>query len=267
MRIFSKRNVAVGLATFIMGSVIAVSVWGAPGFWQRNTTVKSQVTAYLLDDFGAVNGLLLASGDQLHFGRQTGATVAAQIKTGDEVTAIGHAGVRSRYGREVRVQQISANGQTIIEAAPAPPAHGPHGRPGPDHRAGHIPPPPPAGTNPPPPPTGANPPPPIGAPAAPAGGAPIAPVGVPAPPAPETLTASGTIRAYLVNAQGEVHGLLLTNGEQARFSPQVGELLIAAGQGAQAQVTIEGMGVRYERGTVIRPARITIGSQTITVGQ
>ena len=67
MSIFSKRNLFVGIATLIIGIGVSAAIWGVPKFLKRSTSVKSQVTAYLLDERGAVNGLSPASGDQLHF--------------------------------------------------------------------------------------------------------------------------------------------------------------------------------------------------------
>src|SRR5882672_7613698 len=120
MSVFRKRNLLVAIATFVIGVGACAAIWGVPRFMRRSTSIGSQVTAYLLDDRGEVNGLLLASGDQLHFSPQTGAVVGSQIKVGDEVTATGHAGSQSSYGREVRVEQISANGRTIVEAEAGP---------------------------------------------------------------------------------------------------------------------------------------------------
>lgn len=288
MSVFSKRNLLVGMATLVIGVGATAAIWGVPRFMRRSTSIKSQATAYLLDDRGEVNGLLLANGDQLHFSPQTGAVVAAQIKVGDEVTASGHAGSKSSYGREVRVEQISANGHTIVEAeAGPPPPHGPRekhgpkdhadrdGRPGPreesDARAPGASDQPPVGT-----PAGAeakatepkaavaNDP--NAKPAAntqqPAASAPLSPPAM----APEVFKAAGTIRTHLVNGHGDVDGLILSNGEQLRFSPKVGALIVAAEQGATTQVNVEGHGVHNDRGTVIRPTQITVGNQTIALG-
>jgi hypothetical protein len=82
----------------------------------------------------------------------------------------------------------------------------------------------------------------------------------------EVFKATGTIRTHLVNGRGDVDGLILSSGEQVRFSPKIGSLIVTAEQGAGTQVTIEGRGVRNERGTVINPAQITVGNQTIAVG-
>lgn len=259
MSLFSKRNLLVGILTFIIGIGTFAAIWGMPKFLTPSATVKSQVAAYLLDERGAVNGLLLTSGDQLHFSPQTGEAVAAQIKVGDEVSATGHAGSKSNYGREVRVEQISANGRTIIEAESGPKhRHEPRDRREPK---GH-----------------GDRPAPIDAPAqaeaktesnvAPGSDAANAPQTENAAPAPpETFKATGTIKVHLVNGHGDVDGLILSGGEQVRFSPKVGKLVVAAEQGADTQVIVEGTGVRNERGTVMRPTLITVGNQTIALGR
>jgi hypothetical protein len=282
MSVFRKRNLLVAIATFVIGVGACAAIWGVPRFMRRSTSINSQVTAYLLDDRGNVNGLLLASGDQLHFSLQTGAVVGSQIKVGDEVTATGHSGSQSSYGREVRVEQISANGRTIVEAeAGLPRSHEPHdkrgprdpedraGRPGPsDARAERgIQPPPVGGEATPSEPnraSGNDP----NAKQAPNTQQPSASSALPASVmSPETFKAAGTIRAHLVNGHGGVDGLILSSGEQVRFSPKVGELVVAAEQGATTQVSVEGNGVRNERGTVIRPTQITVGNQTIALGR
>lgn len=264
MSIFSKRNLLVGIATFVIGIGACAAIWGVPKFLKRSTSIKSPVTAYLLDERGAVNGLLLASGDQLHFSPQTGAIVASQIKVGDEVTASGHTGSQSSYGREVRVEQISANGRTIVEAkAGRSRKQELRNRRGPkDSNDPPVPPDVPAQVG-----AKAEPTEPDGAPgndpnikqtenafSAPA-------------PTPEIFKAVGTIRTHLVNGHGDVDGLILSSGEQVRFSPKVGKLVVAAEEGATTQVSVEGTGVRNERGTVIRPAQITVGNQTISLGR
>jgi hypothetical protein len=254
MSLFSKSRLLVGISTFALGVGIFAAVWGLPGFRTSTTTVKGQVTAYLLDDGGAVNGLLLASGDQLHFGPQTGEAVAAQIKVGDEVTATGRAGTKTDYGREVRVEQISANGRTITEAKSGPKRpHGPRDRRGPKDSESRA------------------------EPAQPEAKAEpnVAQVGEADPgrtenqqaAPPETSKATGTIRAHLVNGRGGVDGLVLSGGEQVRFSPKVGQLVIAAERGADTLVSVEGSAVRNERGTVLRPTLITVGDQTIALGR
>ncbi len=259
MSLFSKRNILAGITTFILGIATFAAIWGMPTFLRRSATIKSQVAAYLLDDRGAVNGLLLTSGDQLHFSPQTGEAVAAQIKLGDEVTATGRAGSKSNYGREVRVEQISAHGRTITEAKSGPKhsreprekrkpkGHGDQSAPIDAPAQGEA-------------KTETN-----VAPGSDAADANEAENAQPAPP--ETFKATGTIRAYLVSGRGDVNGLILSSGEQMRFSSKVGGLVIAAQQGADTPVSVEGTGVRNERGTVIRPSLITVGNQTIALGR
>lgn len=259
MSLFSKRNLLVGISTFIIGIATFTAIWGMPKFLTPSANVKSQVVAYLLDERGAVNGLLLTSGDQLHFSPQTGEMVAAQIKVGDEVTATGRAGAKSNYGREIRVEQISANGSTIIEAKSGPKKH--PREPG-DKRGLKA-----HGDRPTPSDVPAQ-----GEaekePYVATGSDPEAnKTGNAQPALPETFKASGTIIAHLVNGRGDVNGLILSSGEQVRFSPKVGTLVVAAEQGADTQVSIEGTGVRGRSGTVMRPALITVGNQTISLGR
>ena len=258
MSLFSKRNLLVGILTFIIGLGAFAAIWGLPKFLTPSATTKSQVAAYLLDDRGAVNGLLLTSGDQLRFSQQTGEAVAAQIKVGDEVTATGHAGSKSNYGREVRVEQISANGRTIIEAKSEPKhPHEPRGRrepkgPGDRPAPSDVPAQGEARTEP-------N--------AAPGSGANALQTENAQPALPETSKANGTIKVHLVNGHGDVDGLILSSGEQVRFSPKVGKLVVAAELGADTAVSIEGAVVSNERGTVMRPSLITVGNQTIALGR
>ena len=259
MSLFGKRNLLVGLGTFLIGMAAFTAVWGLPRFMKRDENIKSQVAAYLLDERGAVSGLLLTSGDQLRFSRQTGEAVAARIRVGDEVTVTGRAGMKSGYGREVRVRQIAANGRTIIEVGPDGPGHRPEPRQRREPasiRQRQDPPqaeaPPDAKTEP--------------------ASAPSSAEGFDKnengqEPQPETFKAAGTIRAHLVNGHGDVDGLILSGGEQVRFSPKVGKLIVAAEQGTETQLSVEGPGVRSELGTSIRPALIPVGSQTCTLGR
>jgi len=272
MSVFRKRNLLIAVASLVVIAGAGAVIWGVPKLMRRSTTVTSQVTTYLLDDRGEVNGLLLASGDQLRFSSQTGAIAAAQIKIGDQVTATGHAGTKTSFGREFRVEKISANGRTIIEAAGPSRSHGPKDKPGPrdrkdrddgedrDERSNSARP-----TNEPqlaargPNSTTANEP-----------NTDAAAKASPAPspvttPAPEIFKASGMIGTHLVNGRGDVDGIILSGAEQMRFSPKVGQLILAAEQGANTQVSVEGEGVRNERGLVIRPTQITVGNQTIAL--
>lgn len=269
MSVLKKRNLLIAVATLVVIVGACAAIWGVPKLMHRSTTVTSQVTTYLLDDHGEVNGLLLASGDQLRFSTQTGAIVAAQIKVGDQVTATGHAGTKTSFGREVKVEKISANGRTIIEAEVGPPhPPGPKDKPGPrdrkdredrldrdgrsnDARG-------PSDTQ-----SGMK------GPNSATANEPNSEAAAKAlptsSPAPEIFKASGTIGTHLVNGHGDVDGIILSGAEQLRFSPKVGDLILAAEQGASTQVSVEGEGVRNERGIVIRPTQITVGNQTIAL--
>lgn len=265
MNVLRKRNLLIAIIAF------AISVGAVSLLTRHSRSVNAHVASYLLDERGAVTGLLLANGDQLRFGPEMGEAVAAQIKVGDEVTATGDAGSSSSYGREIRVKQLTANGQTITDAEKPPRPHG-----GPKEPKGPRPAPPAPGLQPgvPAPPAGQERSAPLAGQAAPtpsAGQAALpqgddAALSLPPPPA-ETISATGTIRAHLIGARGEVNGLVLNGGEQLRFSPEVGELVVAAEKNGQTQVSVEGAGVRNEHGTVIRPMRLTIGNQTIALGK
>lgn len=276
MSILSKRNRIVGIATLVIAVGATAAIWGVPRFLRRTTTINGQVSAYLLDERGAVDGLLLTSGDQLHFSPETGTAVASQIKVGDQLSATGHAGSQSSYGREVRVELIAANGRTIVEVhGGPPPKHGPDAHHGPKDRGDRE--------SRPGPPDAAVP---VRTPEeklSTASGQPkengpdakqtqnelpiLAPL--PAPmiaTTPEVFKVTSTIRTHLVNGHGDVDGLILSSGEQVRFSPKVGKLIVATEQGSTTQLSVEGTGVRNDRGMVIRPTSITVGNQTITLG-
>jgi len=231
MKIFTKRNWLFRIAVLMLAFGGAVAIWAVPRFLKRSVSIKSQVSAYLLDETGSVDGLLLASGDQLHFRPETGATIVQRIGIGDEVTVTGHAGKQSNYGREIRVQQISAHGNTILEIASGPPRpHGPGNHRGPGDRRGLE-------------------------------------SQQPANQPAEIMKVTATARTHMVNGHGDIDGLILSSGEQIRFSPGVGNLVIAAEQGGNTAFNIEGSVVRSEWGIVIQPTSITVGSQTITLAQ
>lgn len=234
MKFISKRNLLVGIVTLLLGLGTSAAIWGLPKFLKRSTTIKGQVNAYLLDDRGAVNGLLLSTGDQLHFNPETGLAVTSQIKVGDEVTVVGHAGTQTNYGREVRVEQISANGRTILQIA-GPPRPRDHHKPGPRREFDEQ-------------------------PAAP-------PNTDAASQTPEIFRATGAVQTHLVNGHGDVDGVIMQNGEQIRLSPKVGQLVVAAEQSGNTQLSVEGTGIRTERGVLIRPTSITVGNHTITLGR
>lgn len=243
MKVFSKMNLLVGITTLLIGLGASAAIWGLPSFLRGRATVKGQVNNYLLNEQGAVDGLLLSTGDQLHFSPATGAVVAAQIKIGDEVTGVGYAGQRSKYGREVRIEQLTANGRTFIESSAGPPRPKDHHGP-PAHRGDDSLVPPAASIEHPP--------------SAPPLAGPQTPLAA--------MKVTGAIQVHLVNRRGDVDGLILTGGEQLHLDPQIGELVVSAEQ-TGTQVSVEGMGLRSERGVVIHAETMTIGNQTMTLGR
>src|SRR6185295_9174542 len=222
MKIFGKRNWLFRIAVLVLAFAGAVGIWAVPRFLKHNVSIKSQVSAYLLDEDGNVDGLLLASGDQLHFRPETGATIVQRIGVGDEVTVVGHGGKQSNYGREIRVEQISAGGQTIREIPLGPPRpHGPGDHHGPNDRRDQD-----------------------------SQPRPRAAAEMPATPPIENLKVTATVRAHLVNGHGDVDGVILASGEQVRFGPRVGSLVTAAEQGGNTELNVEGQSVRSEWGVV-----------------
>jgi hypothetical protein len=273
--------------------------------WYDTVTVQGTVTSYLLDDRAEVEGLLLDNGQQVRVGRRLGAVVASRIKKGDAVSAVGHGGRKSAFGRLVNAESVTVNGQTLTLVGEPEGRGGPRGRggrgredgPGPRGSRGAPPPPPPgrggadapspaghgpSDAPPPPPRPGADPQPAPGAPAAPpvqppppAQGA--EPAVAPPPPPPDgdpaagpegpgpaaaAVTVKGAVAAYLVGGAGEVVGLALTTGEQVRFPPRVGERLMQSA-GSHPEVSVTGEVVRSDYGIIVRPAQLTVGSQTL----
>ncbi|MCP9495649.1 MAG: hypothetical protein MSG64_14480 [Pyrinomonadaceae bacterium MAG19_C2-C3] len=278
MKFFNKRNIAIGVLAFAVGIVAvagAIKTVGASGMFQNmfETSVKGQIASFILDERGSVTGFVLSTGDQIRFGHNLGESIHANVKIGDELSAQGNAGTRSDYGRELRVRQLSANGQTYIETAPVPPTHAPkkpHAprSPGAPHPAPRDV--PPAGIEkeafsaPTIAPQGAN-----GMQRiegfAPLVGAENAATGM-----IQTTKASGNARFFLVGRRGEVNGVILAGGEQFRIPPRIVEEIASATGGAlrpDTQITVEGDALQTAHGTVIRPRRLMVGDKTFALGR
>ncbi|HEY6806795.1 MAG TPA: hypothetical protein VI306_24670 [Pyrinomonadaceae bacterium] len=248
MSVLNKRGILSALVFLVIVGT-AVAIWGVPRFIHRKASIKGQVNTFLLDERGGVNGLLLSTGDQIHFSPELGTLVGTQLKIGDEVTVSGHAGMQTSYGREIHGEQLAFNGQTLLEVPAGPKPRHPDGGPGERERGPR--PGPPANAPAPAPEQSQNSPTPVG----------------PAPlPTPEVVKVSGSLKTHLVNGRGDVDGLILSSGEQVRFPPNVGELIVSAEQSGNSSVTVEGAVVKNDRGVVINPTYITVGSQTISLG-
>lgn len=273
MRVISKRLVAVAIATFLCVAVVVFALhrttgvaagWGQ--IFSRDETVRGQVTSFIIDDRGAVNGFVLSSGDQGHFSPTLGeALIAANINTGADVSAQGHAGTRTDFGREVRAREISFNGRTFVDNAPAPPRRPHNRRPPREPRDGQQPPAPPANT---PPASDSDAAAPATSPSAPP--APRAAELAPGASLVENVTASGAVSTYLVGGRGEVTGVILASGEQFRIPPHVRDEILSVNNNAfpkNAQVSVTGDAVRTERGTSIRARTLSIGDRTYALGR
>ncbi len=257
MTFFSKRNMLVGIVTLAIGILAFVGV--AKAFFQSSTTVTGNITAFILNPEGKVDGAVLDSGDQAHFGPETGALVAGQTKVGETLTVTGHAGSSSSYGRELEAETLQLGGNTInvIHARPLPPHEKDQDRPMPpaDRKGGRRAAPPVR--------DGARPNP----ESRPLEGEPTSEKGLTAqqetPPAPqETASVDGTVKIVLIGRRGEARGLILNSGEQIALPKEVANTGLALNQ--ETTVRVEGEVSKSEFGRFIRPVRLTIGDQTFS---
>jgi hypothetical protein len=155
---------------------------------------------------GGVDGLILDHGTVVHFPPEYGNQVTALAPAGSSIAASGwlHIGPASDSLFDVDVITNQRSRASVTLAAPAPPPTGP----------GAAPPPPP----PPPGPVGVPPPPP-----APPGQARYVPQPrVPFPQAassPSTVV-TGAVRSFNYGPDGQVNGLILSNGTVIYFPPE-----------------------------------------------
>lgn len=256
MKLFYKRNIAVGIIALALGVFAVFTI--AKTFGQTSSSVIGKVTAFILNPEGKPDGAVLDTGDQVHFGAETGALVAEQIKVGDALTVTGHAGYKSDYGRELRAETLQIGGQTInvIHAKPKPPRGGGEGDKPKGPKGERRPPRPGDEKMPPPAPSNAT--------------APIAPdnADAPVPPMPSsiapraTMMASGTIKTVLVGGRGEARGLILSDGTQVMLPKETVDAGLTFNE--QTQVNAEGEAAKSDFGAFLKPTRLTIGDQTFS---
>jgi hypothetical protein len=261
MKNFLKgRNLVIGIITLIIGVVAVVGitrVWAA-----QETTVSGNVASFILNPEGKIDGAVLSTGDQVKFGRQTGELVAAQVKIGDALSATGHAGSSSAYGRELRAESLQIGDQTItvVDAKPRPGDR--DGKKGPRPPKGERPRPPRDGK--PEPRDGERPEPrdeQMSEPPAPnAENKPEANL----PPAPEKETAktNSTVKFILVGGKGEARGLILADGTQINLPKEVKDAGISFSEATS--VNVEGEISKGQYGNFIRPTVLTIDNQTFS---
>ena len=90
-------------------------------------SISGMVKQYLLTPVGGVEGVELQDGTDIRLPPHMGATLAAIVKPGDQVNAIGFTGPQVPYGRVMRALTITnaQTNRTVIDqppTAPPPPA-------------------------------------------------------------------------------------------------------------------------------------------------
>lgn len=77
------------------------------------------------------------------------------------------------------------------------------------------------------------------------------------------LTVSGTLSRFLANPHGEIDGLILSGGEQVKFPPHQGALIVMALGRIDSPITVTGYGTKNAFGTVVEGQSMTMGGQTV----
>ena len=238
----NAKSITVGIITLIIGVFAVVAI--ARIFVFKPITVNGNVVAFMLNPEGKVDGAILNTGDQVKFGSQTGELVTSQIKIGDALSATGHAGSSSNYGREVNAESLQIGEQTItvVKGGPKPPRDPkdkPH-QPKDEKRGG------PKGERPEPKDalkTEMN-----------VDVTPLAPK--------ETVKVTAKVQFVIVGRNGEAKGLILTTGEQMNLPKEVKDASLTIDQ--NTDVTVEGAASKSDFGTFIKPVTLTIGGQTFS---
>ena len=254
-KVLNGKNIAIGIITLALGVFV---VLGIGKVWaQQTTTVSGNVASFILNPEGKVDGAILDTGDQVTFGAETGEIVAANVAVGGALTATGHAGTKSDYGREFHAKTVQIGEQTItVVGRPHPPKDGlkggkPHG---------------------PRPPKGNKPEPKDGEKSAPpmsedAENMPPRSENAPEAnaPQPETAKISGTVKFVLVNKDGKARGLILAGGEQLNLGKEVENANLSFD--ANTNVGAEGAAAKSQFGTFVKAKVLTVGNQTFAFGK
>jgi hypothetical protein len=78
------------------------------------------------------------------------------------------------------------------------------------------------------------------------------------------ISVEGTAQRWLIGKQGEIRGVLLSNGAQVEFSPRIGNQLgTMAKPGARIQA--QGVGISNDYGQVLEASNLTVDGQAIDV--
>lgn len=90
----------------------------------------------------------------------------------------------------------------------------------------------------------------------------------PVPPTPvaaySNLSASGTARSWLVGRQGELRGIVLSDGTQIKFPPHIGYRLSNLAQSG-AKVEAQGYGTNSGYGKTLEATSLTIAGQPVPI--
>lgn len=257
MKLFYKRNIAVGIVALVIGVIAVFGI--SKAFSSSAESVTGNISAFVLNPDGKVDGAILDTGDQVRFGAETGALVTQQIKIGDQLVVTGRAGSKSDYGREFHAKTLQIGGNTInvMHSKAKPHGKGKGGRErGGDkgHRGGK---PSPRDEKP-----AAAPQPNAENPAGDEKSENVAPPVEPQLATRETVTANGNVRFVIVGKGGEARGLILSDGTQVALPKQVKGASLTFSE--QTVVNVEGEAAKSDFGTFIKPIRLTIGDQTFS---
>lgn len=258
-KFLNGKNLFIGIITLVIGVVAVVGIARVWAF--QTTTVSGNVASFIMNPEGKIDGAVLDSGDQIKFGVQTGELIASQIKIGDALSATGHTGSSSNYGRELRAESLQIGDQTI-NVVSAKPGSDRDDRKGPRPPKGERPRPPREGKPEPrdgerPEPRDAQ----MNEPSAPDAENQPKPD---APPATErgTAKASSNVKFVLVGGKGEARGLILADGTQIDLPKEVKDAEISFSEATA--VNVEGEVSKGQFGNFIRPAVLTIDNQTFS---
>lgn len=247
-KIFNGRNIAIAIITLALGTFVAFGA--AKMIFGKTETITGNVVSFILNPEGKVDGAILDTGDQVKFGAETGEVVTANLQIGGQLSATGHAGTSSSYGREFHAQSLQIGDQTITIAGkpkapkgdkPRPPKDGKRPMPPRDREM--------TDENPLPPDAEMN----------------REDALKPEVPAMETAKISGSVKYVLVNREGEPRGLILANGEQFNLGKEVENASLSFDQ--NTSVNVEGEIAKGQFGTFVRPKVLSVGNQTFTFGR
>ncbi len=258
MKLFNKRNIAVGIVALVIGVMAVFGI--SKAFNSRTESVTGNVAAFVLNPEGKVDGAILDTGDQVSFGAETGLLVTQQIKVGDRLLVTGRAGSKSDYGREFRAETVQIGDSIINVIHPKPMPREGRGRSGRERggdkgQKGRKPMPPRDERPDAPQPNAENP---VGEDNRENGEQPVESQFEPR----ETVTANGNVRFVLVGKGGEARGLILSDGTQVALPKEVKKASLTFSE--QTVINVEGEAAKSDFGTFIKPIHLTIGDRAFS---